>query len=56
MDKKICISIRISLEFVPKGLIDIKSVFVQVMVWPRWGDKPSPEPMLAQFTDVYMRH
>ena len=54
MDEKICISIRILLEFVPKGLINNKSVWFQVMVWPRGGDKPSPEPMLAQFTDIYI--
>ena len=29
---------------------------VQVMAWRRTGVKPIPEPMLAQFTDAYMRH
>ena len=42
--------------FVPKGPIDNKSVLVQVMAWRRRGDKPLPEPMLAQFPDAYMRH
>ena len=36
-----CILIRISLKFVPKG--------------PK-GDKPLPEPMVAQFTDAFMWH
>ena len=26
------------------------------MAWHRIGDKPLSEPMLTQFTDVYMRH
>ena len=39
-----------------KGPIDNKSALIQVMAWRRTGVKPLPEPMLAQFTDVYMRH
>ena len=50
-----CILIRISLRFVPKGPIDNKPALVQVLTWYRTGDKPLPEPMLTQFTDVYMR-
>ena len=50
--KKNCILIRISLNFVPKGPIDNESVLVEVMAWRRTGDKPSPDPMLAQFTDA----
>ena len=26
------------------------------MAWRRIGDKPLSEPMMAQFTDAYMRH
>ena len=48
--------IRISLKFVPKGLIDNKSALGQVMAWRRPADKPSPGPVMAQFTDSYMRH
>ena len=48
MNKKICISIRISLKFVPKGPIDNKSAL--------FGTKPLPEPMLTQFTDIHIRH
>ena len=44
------ISIKISLKFVPRSPIDNKPALVQVMAW-RWiGDKPLPEPMIAQFT------
>ena len=53
MDK---ILIQISLKLVPSGQIDNKPAFVQVMVWRWTGDKPLPEPMMAQFTDAYMRH
>ena len=56
MNKKFCISIRISLKFVPKGPIDNKSALVQVIAGLRAGDKPLPEPMLTQFTDAYMQH
>ena len=56
MNEKFCVSIRILLKFVPKGLIDNKSVLVRVMAWRRTGDKPLPEPLLTQFTNAYMRH
>ena len=42
----------ISLKFVLKGPIDDKSALVQMMAWHQIGDKPLPEPMLTQFTDV----
>ena len=29
---------------------------VQIMSWCPWGDKPLSEPMMAQLTDVNMRH
>ena len=45
--------IRFSMKFVPRSPIDS---LVQVMAWRRTGDKPLPEPMMAQFTDAYMRH
>ena len=48
--------IQISLKLVPRGTIDNKPTLVQVMVWRRTGDKPLPEPLMAQFTDAYMRH
>ena len=48
MNEKFCISIRISLKFVSRGLIDNKPALVQVMAWRQTGDKPLPEPMLTQ--------
>ena len=48
------ILIQISLKFVPRSPINNKPALVQVMAWRRTGDKPLPEPMLAQFPDVYM--
>ena len=49
-------SIKISLKFVPKGSIDNIPALVQILA-RRWlGDKPLSEPMMAQFTDAYMRH
>ena len=50
------ISIKISLEFVLRGPIDKKPALVQVMAWHRIGDEPLPEPMMALFSDAYMRH
>ena len=50
------ISIQISLKFVPRSRIDNKPALVQIMAWRRTGDEPLSEPMLAQFTDAYMRH
>ena len=50
------ISIKISLTFVPRSPIDNKPALVQVMAWRRIGDKSLPEPMMAEFTDAYMRH
>ena len=50
------IPIWISLKFVPRSPIDNKPALVQVMAWCRTGDKPLSEPMMAQFTDAYMRH
>ena len=47
---------EISLKFVSRDPINNKSPLVQVMAWRRTGDKPLPEKMMTQFTDVYMRH
>ena len=56
MNEKFCISIQISLKFVPKGLINNIPTLVQIMAWRPSGDKPLSEPMLTQFTDAHMRH
>ena len=42
-----CISIKISLNFVPKGPIYNKPALVQVMAWHQIGNKPLYEPMVA---------
>ena len=51
MNEKLCILIRISLKFAPKGPVDNKSALVQA--WCRTDDKPLCEPMLAEFTNAY---
>ena len=62
MNEKFCILIRISLNFVPEGPVDNKSVLVQVIIWTNaesvtslthiWGTwgrrvKPLTEQLLA---------
>ena len=47
---------QISLKFIPKSPVDNKPTLVQVIAWPRTGDKPLPEPMMTKSTDAYMRH
>ena len=56
MNEKFCILIRISLRFVLKVPFDTKSALVQVMAWRQKGNKPLPKPMLAQFTNAYIRY
>ena len=48
--------VLISLRYVPNGLIINLPPLVQMMAWRRPGDKPLSEPMVAEFTDAYMRH
>ena len=55
MNEKSCISIWISLKFVPKDPIDNNSALVQVMALRRTSDKPLSESMLTQFIDAYIR-
>ena len=50
------ISIKISLNFVPKGPIDNKWSLLQVMAWRQKADKRLHEPMMTQFNDAYMHH
>ena len=45
LNENVWISIKISLEFVPKGPINIPAL-VQIMAWRRTGDKPLSEPMM----------
>ena len=56
LNKNDRIPIRVSLEFISRSPIDNKLALVQVMAWSWTGNKPLPEPMLTQFTDVYMQH
>ena len=55
LNENFCISIKISLKFVSKSLIDNIPALVHIMAWGRIGDKPLSEPMLTQFADAYMR-
>ena len=41
------ISLKISLRYVPKGLINNIPALVQLMAWRRPGDKPLSEPMMV---------
>ena len=34
--------------------MDIESALVQIMAWHQIGAKPLPDPMMIQFTDVYV--
>ena len=56
LNENIWISNKISLKYVPRGLIDNMSALFQIMAWHRSGDKPLSEQMLTQFTDAYMQH
>ena len=47
LNENVKISIKISLKFVPKGLINNIPALVQIMAWRRSGDKPLSEPMMV---------
>ena len=47
MNENVRISIKISLKFVPKGLINNIPALLQIMTWRRPGDKPLSEPMMV---------
>ena len=47
---------KISLKYVPDGLISNMAALAQIMAWDWTGDKPLSEPMMAYFTDAYMHH
>ena len=48
LNENVWFSIKISLKFVPKGLINNIPALVQIMAWRRPGDRPLSEPMLAR--------
>ena len=47
LNENVRIWITISLEFVPKGLINNNPALVRIMAWRRSGDKPLSEPMMV---------
>ena len=47
LNENVRISMTISLEFVPKGLINNNPAMVRTMAWRRSGDKPLSEPMMV---------
>ena len=47
LNENVWVSIKISLEFVPRGPVNNIPVLVQIMTWRRPGDKPLSEPMGA---------
>ena len=46
VNKNVRISIKFSLKFVPKGLINNIPALVQIMAWRRPGDQPLSEPVM----------
>ena len=56
LEWKLCISIKISLKFVPQCTVNNIPALVQIMAWRCPGDKPLSEPMMAQYAKAYMRH
>ena len=54
-NENVLISIRISLKFFSDVSIHHKPTLVQIMDWRLTCDKPLFEPMMAYFTDAYMR-
>ena len=48
LNDNVWILIKISLKFVPKGLINNIPALVQIMAWRRPGDKPLSETMMAR--------
>ena len=52
VNEKFSISIRIYLEYVPKGPINNKTALVKVMAWRQ----PLLWLKLTQFVDAYIRH
>ena len=48
-NENVWISIEVSLKFVPKGPINNIPTLVQIMAWPRPGNKPLSEPMMVSF-------
>ena len=54
LNENIWISIKMWLKFLVKGPINNIPVLVQIMAWPRPDNKPQSEPMMVEFTDIYV--
>ena len=54
--KEICILIKVSSKFVPKGPINNIPVLVKITTWPRSGGESLSESMMTKFPDAYMHH
>ena len=55
LNENCCILIKISLKFVPMGLINNIPALVQIMAWNQPGDKPLSEPMRVRLlTHIYV--
>ena len=52
--KIIVFLIKISLKYVPNGLIINMPALVQIMAWRQTNNKPLSEPNVAYFTDIYV--
>ena len=53
-NENVWIPIPILLKFVPRSPINNKAALVQIMAWHWTGNKSLPEPMMTQFTDIYV--
>ena len=54
LNENVWISIKFSLEFVPKDQINNIPALFEIMAWRRQGDKPLSEPMVVRLpTHIY---
>ena len=56
LNENVWISIKISLKFVPRCLINNIPSLAQIMAWHRTGGKPLSKPMIAMYTGIFMHH
>ena len=56
LNENVQILIKISLKFVHGSQINNIPALFQIMAEHQPGDKPLSEPMMAYFTEAYMRH
>ena len=56
VNEKYCILTKLSLKFVPKGLVDNDPALARIIARSRIGDKPLSEAILVCFIDAYMGH